>query len=164
MARTGLRRNVPAPETARLCNKFLRWSKVDRFFAAWRDAGFRVGGHIVFRKRYTSKSALLQYRHELAYLLVKGNPPAPLQPPPDVIDWTYTRNRLHPTQKPTSILMPLIRSFTKQGDMVLDPFAGSGSTLIAARHLGRDYLGIELDAAHHATASNRLAIAEGSAA
>jgi site-specific DNA-methyltransferase (adenine-specific) len=58
-----------------------------------------------------------------------------------LIDWTYTGNRLHPTQKPTSILMPPIRSFTKQGDMVLDPSAGSDSTLIAARHLGRNYLG-----------------------
>ena len=95
---------------------------------ARRPGFFRIGGHIVFRKRYTSKTGLLQYRHELAYLLVKGNPPKPLRPIPDVIDWTYTGNKLHPTQKPTSVLKPLIQSFTNQGDVVLDPFAGSGST------------------------------------
>ena len=48
---------------------FYGWPKVDLFFAAWKGAGFRIGGHIVFRKRYASKSAFLQYRHEAAYLL-----------------------------------------------------------------------------------------------
>jgi site-specific DNA-methyltransferase (adenine-specific) len=53
-------------------------------------------------------------------------------------------------------LLPLIECFTKPGDLVLDPFCGSGSTLAAAQHLGRDWLGIELDPCHHATASRRL--------
>src|SRR5580658_2743369 len=48
---------------------FYGWPKVDLFFAAWKKAGFRIGGHIIFRKRYASKSAFLQYRHEAAFLL-----------------------------------------------------------------------------------------------
>ena len=60
---------------------FYGWPKVDLFFAAWKRAGFRVGGHIVFRKRYASKSAFLQYRHEAAFLLLKGNPALPASPP-----------------------------------------------------------------------------------
>ena len=139
---------------------FYGWPKVDLFFAAWKGAGFRIGGHIVFRKRYTSKSAFLQYRHESAYLLIKGNPAFPASPLPDVMDWTYTGNKLHPTQKSIHVLKPLIETFTKPCDLVLDPFAGSGSTCVAARRTGRQFIGIELDAAHHQTATARLAAEE----
>jgi site-specific DNA-methyltransferase (adenine-specific) len=135
---------------------FYGWPKVDLFFAAWKRAGFRIGGHIVFRKRYASKTAFLQYRHEAAYLLVKGNPAFPENPLPDVMDWTYTGNKHHPTQKSIHILKPLIEAFTKPGDLVLDPFAGSGSTCVAAHRTGRDYIGIELDATYHGIARQRL--------
>ncbi len=55
------------------------------------------------------------------------------------------------------VLQPLISAFTKPGGVVLDPFCGSGSTLVAARDLDRNYIGIELDPEHHGTASRRLA-------
>jgi site-specific DNA-methyltransferase (adenine-specific) len=74
----------------------------------------------------------------------------------DVLDWTYSGNKLHPTQKPLSVLLPLVETFSEPGGIVLDPFAGSGSSLVAAKMLGRDYLGFELDPAHHATACRRL--------
>jgi site-specific DNA-methyltransferase (adenine-specific) len=135
---------------------FYGWPKVDLFFAAWKSAGFRIGGHIVFRKPYASKSAFLQYRHEGAYLLLKGNPPTPDSPLPDVMDWTYTGNKLHPTQKSIHILKPLIEAFSAPGNLVLDPFAGSGSTCVAARRTGRRFIGIELDSIHHQTATSRL--------
>ena len=73
------------------------------------------------------------------------------------MDWAYTGNRLHPTQKCVRILEPLIQTFTAPGQLVLDPFAGSGSTCEAAQRAGRDYFGIELDAAHQQTARVRLA-------
>lgn len=95
--------------------------------------------------------------HEQAYLLAKGEVSPPEHPVPDVIDFDYTGNRLHPTQKPISALAPLIECFTRPGELVLDPFCGSGSTLEAARSLGRDWLGVELDATHHATVKARLA-------
>lgn len=136
---------------------FYGWPKVDLFFSAWKESGFRVGGHIVFRKRCASKSAFVQYRHEAAYLLIKGNPAFPASPPPDVMDWTYTGNKLLPTQKSIHVLKPLIESFTLPGQIVLDPFAGSGSTCVAAKRTGRDYIGIELDGTHHQTATTRLA-------
>jgi DNA modification methylase len=138
------------------CISFYGWHKVDLFMAAWKAAGFRPVGHIVFRKKYASSSRFMETRHEAAYLLAKGWPPTPARPPPDVIDWTYTGNRLHPTQKPLCILKPLIEAFTLPGQIVLDPFAGSGSTLIASRQLKRRSVGIELDPAHYQTAANRL--------
>ncbi len=135
---------------------FYGWPKVDRFMEAWKEAGFRVGGHLVFRKGYASKSAFLQYRHEQAFLLIKGRPAYPDSPPPDVIDMPYSGNRLHPTQKPVAALKPLIAAFSRPGGTVLDPFAGSGSTLIAARELSRRFIGIELDPQHHGIAMCRL--------
>lgn len=48
--------------------------KADRFLTAFRAAGFRVVGHFVFPKRYTSKTQFVRYQHEAPYLLAKGNP------------------------------------------------------------------------------------------
>lgn len=138
------------------CVSFYGWPQADRFMQAYRAAGFRLVGHLMFPKRYASSTRFLQYRHESAHLLAKGNPRAPEKPIPDVIEWQYTGNKLHPTQKPIAALMPLIESFSRPGDTVLDPFAGSGSTLLAAKTQGRSYIGIELDATYHAIASHRL--------
>lgn len=138
------------------CISFYGWNQADTFVSAWRKAGFYPAGHIVFAKPYSSKSRYLTYRHECAYLLAKGQPKLPENPLPDVMPWHYTHNRLHPTQKPVEPLADLISSFCPEGGLVLDPFCGSGSTLVAARECGRDWLGIELDAAHHRTATARL--------
>jgi site-specific DNA-methyltransferase (adenine-specific) len=137
---------------------FYGWPEADRFLQAFRAAGFRIVGHLVFPKHYTSGRGRVRYQHESAYLLAKGDPPASATPIGDVIPWThYTGNKLHPTQKPLAILKPLIDAFSPPGGLVLDPFAGSGSTSHAAAMLGRAYLGIELDAAYHQTATTRLA-------
>jgi adenine-specific DNA-methyltransferase len=138
------------------CVSFYSWNRVDRFFSAWNSAGFRAVGHLVFKKQYASGGKLLRYTHECAYLLAKGNVQPPTQPLADVIDWKYTGNRLHPTQKPVNVLRPLIETFCPVGGVVLDPFCGSGSTLVAAQQLNRNYLGIELDPIHCATARMRL--------
>jgi DNA modification methylase len=143
---------------------FYGWTHVDKFLVAWREAGFRPVGHLVFAKRYTSTTRLMHYRHECAYLLAKGDPEQPAEIISDVLPWSYSGNRLHPTQKPLDALMPLIAVFSQPGALVLDPFAGSGSSLCAAKKLGREYLGIELDAGYHATASARLADEDGPAA
>lgn len=140
----------------RFCISFYGWPHADKFMAAWRAAGFRIVGHLVFRKAYASSVRLLRYQHELAYLLAKGSPKQPACPIPDVIDFSYTGNRLHPIEKPVSALLPLVGAFSNEGDLVLDPFCGSGSTLVAARQLRRRFLGIELDSSYHSIASKRL--------
>jgi site-specific DNA-methyltransferase (adenine-specific) len=145
---------VLAPDS--FCVSFYGWTHADRFLVAFRSAGFRVVGHITFPKRYTSRTGFLRAQHECAYLLAKGRPKEPAYPIGDVIDWTYSGNRLHPTQKPLPVLLPLVDTFSSPHGVVLDPFAGSGSTLLAARMLGRSYFGIELDEKYHAIACRRL--------
>ncbi len=139
-----------------LCVSFYGWHVVDTFMAAWRAAGLRPVAHLVFPKRYASRVGTFEARHEQAYVLAKGHPKVP-SPIADVLPWAYTGNKLHPTQKPTEALAPIIAALTRPGDIVLDPFAGSGSTLVAAQLLDRRFVGIELDAHHAATAERRIA-------
>jgi site-specific DNA-methyltransferase (adenine-specific) len=140
----------------RYCISFYGWGRADRFLSIWKECGFRPVGHFVWVKRYASCMRHTRMKHEQAYLLAKGNPALPKDPPSDVLEWAYTGNRLHPTQKPVASLMPLIRAFSKPNDLVLDPFAGSGTTGVAARNCNRRYLLIEQDAGYHRTAQTRL--------
>ena len=135
-----------------LCVSFYGWNHADRFIAAWREAGFRLAGHLVFTKRYASSVRYLRHQHEQAYLLAKGDPVIPETAIPDVLDFAYTGNRQHPTQKPQGILQPLVQAFCPAGGLVLDPFCGSGSSLLAAKTHGRDFLGVEMDYRHWRTA------------
>jgi site-specific DNA-methyltransferase (adenine-specific) len=145
----------------RVCISFYGWSRAERFLCAWRLAGFRPIAHLVFVKRYASATKFVRYQHEQAYVLAKGRPANPREPIADVIAWEYTGNPLHPTQKPVSVLEPLVRTCSQTGDLVLDPFCGSGSSLIAARNLGRAFLGIELIARYHQAAVERLGREQG---
>src|SRR3546814_16321143 len=107
------------------------------FFEAWKAAGFRVVGHIVFRKGYASSERFLRSEPEQAYLLAKGQPRLPEHPVPDVIAFPSTGNPLHPTQKPVEPLKPLTECFTHPGELVLSPFCGPCSPLYAAPQLAQ---------------------------
>jgi site-specific DNA-methyltransferase (adenine-specific) len=146
---------VLKPDSISVC--FYGWSKVELFMGAWKDAGFSPVGHLVFRKRYASRVGYLKACHEQAYVLAKGSPPRPAAPISDVRSWEYSGNRRHPTEKAVSVLKPLIESFSDPGDLVLDPFAGSGSTAVAALLLDRAYIGIELERKYCNLARRRLA-------
>ena len=65
--------------------------------------------------------------------------------------------KLHPTQKPEALLHRVILASTKPGDIVLDPFLGSGTTAAVAKRLGRRFIGIERDAAYAEAARARIA-------
>lgn len=71
------------------------------------------------------------------------------------IDWPRDNKseKIHPTQKPVKLLERLIELFTDPGDVVIDPVAGSGSTLIAAENLGRKAHGFEIKKEFHAAAT-----------
>ena len=63
---------------------------------------------------------------------------------------------LHPTQKPVALLEYLIRTYTNEGDLVLDNCMGSGSTGVAAAITNRDFIGMELDDKYFAIAQQRI--------
>jgi site-specific DNA-methyltransferase (adenine-specific) len=66
-------------------------------------------------------------------------------------------NSLHPTQKPLDLMTYLVRTYTQAGEVVLDPFLGSGTTAVAARNLNRRYLGCDLSAEYLDICKKRLA-------
>ncbi|NEP18712.1 MAG: DNA methylase [Leptolyngbya sp. SIO4C1] len=135
---------------------FYGWPKCDVFMDAWRQVGFRIVGHFVFVKSYSSSTGFLAYQHENAFLLAKGNPPKPENPIPDVLPFKYSGNRLHPTQKPVQPLRELIGHLSKPGETVLDPFAGSASTAVAAHLEGREFVAIEKVQEYFDIAQTRL--------
>lgn len=74
--------------------------------------------------------------------------------------WSMAENTAHPTQKPEKLLAKLLLASSDPGDLVLDPFLGSGSTSVTAKKLGRHYVGIEREAQYCLWAEQRLEMAE----
>jgi len=66
------------------------------------------------------------------------------------------KNRIHPTQKPIGLFQELIKLLTNEGDIILDPFMGSGTTAVASKQLNRQFIGFEIDKNHHKESINRL--------
>jgi DNA modification methylase len=99
-------------------------------------------------------------KHEYIILGSNGDPRAENSNRHDgsVLEFTRPSNddRFHPTEKPEDLMRYLVESLTEEGDVVLDPFAGSGVTLDAARQTGRKYIGIEIDEEFHEKIQERL--------
>ena len=74
--------------------------------------------------------------------------------------WSMPENTAHPTQKPEKLIAKLMLASSKPGDVVLDPFLGSGTSSVVAKKLGRHYLGIEREARYCLWAEQRLETAE----
>lgn len=74
--------------------------------------------------------------------------------------WSMPENTDHPTQKPEKLVAKLVLASSRPGDMVFDPFLGSGTTSVVAKKLGRRFAGIERDLEYACLAGKRLEIAE----
>ena len=74
--------------------------------------------------------------------------------------WSMPENTDHPTQKPEKLIAKLVLASSRPGDIVLDPFVGSGTTCVVAKKLGRHYLGIEIDEEYCLWAAKRLTRAD----
>ena len=74
--------------------------------------------------------------------------------------WSMPENTDHPTQKPEKLIAKLILASSNKGDLVFDPFLGSGTTAVAAKKLSRDYLGIEQNPTYCAWALRRLELVD----
>lgn len=74
--------------------------------------------------------------------------------------WSMPENTNHPTQKPEKLIAKLILSSSKEGDMVFDPFLGSGTTSVVAKKLNRRYCGVEINEEYCCLSEKRLTLAD----
>lgn len=119
-----------------------------------KEYGFKNYINLVFRKNFSAQVlkanmrivgnceyAIVLYRDKLPKFRNNGKMIF------NCMDWQRDNEtpKIHPTQKPIKVLMHLIRIFTDEGDVIIDPCAGSGSTLLAAAKMGRKSYGFEID-------------------
>lgn len=99
-------------------------------------------------------------RHEYGCLAMYGDARIENENRHDGNVWEFQRlsgdEMDHPTEKPVELLRYVIKSLTEEGDVVFDPFAGSGSTLVAAQQTNRGYIGVEYDERHYKTINDNL--------
>lgn len=125
-------------------------------------AGFRMFRLIIWEKSnpvpLNSKSIYLSNSREMAVLAVKGGRPTfNSEYDTGIYHFPIHREqRIHPTQKPLCLLRELIKKHSNEGDFVIDPFAGSGSTAIASYELKRHFLGGDKDRNYTLKARKRL--------
>lgn len=79
-----------------------------------------------------------------------------LKYPKNILKFDRPHPPIHPTQKPVDLMEYLIKTYTNEGDLVLDNCMGSGTTGVACKHLNRNFIGIELDDKYFEIAKNRI--------
>jgi site-specific DNA-methyltransferase (adenine-specific) len=99
-------------------------------------------------------------KHEFVLFLHKGRRLYNGKRVSNVLHFPKTDNTLHPTQKPVAMMEFLIQKFCDEGQVVLDPFMGSGTTGVACVNTNRDFIGIELDKDYFEVAKYRILVSE----
>jgi site-specific DNA-methyltransferase (adenine-specific) len=112
---------------------------------------FNIRHLIIWKKNNFGLGWYFRHQYEMILVLEKGNPKYYLKNFSDVQTCSHiNHNKInHPHQKPLDLLEKIIRHSSKRGNLVLDPFAGSGSTCKACKKLDRKWVGIELDKKWH---------------
>lgn len=137
---------------------FCDWEREPEVRQIVTAAGLTVKGSLIWAKEEHSAGDVkgaFGPSHERIIHAVKGSPEVTPRIR-DVLDFARSRETKHPNEKPIALLQALIKSTTNEGDTVVDLFAGCGSTLIAAKRLGRNFFGTEIDPNHHEEGSGRL--------
>jgi len=108
---------------------------------------FKIRHLVIWKKHNFGLGWAFRHQHEMILVLEKGKPKYNLTDFSDVQKASHINHNKtnHPHEKPIDLLEKMIRHSSKKGNIVLDPFAGSGSTCKACRKLKREWIGIELE-------------------
>ncbi|MBC8424391.1 site-specific DNA-methyltransferase [bacterium] len=170
-------RNDAAPDTGAVgavfallrpggaCYVFSQWMVEAAWIAALQDAGASVRNRLVWAKPFhTAGDLRTTYGPQHESIIYASNGRHELRGRRDGDVWLEPRSggccrsgKQHPTEKPIPLLSWLIGKSSDPGAMVLDPFAGSGTTLRAAKDLGRKAIGIEIEERYAEIAAKRMA-------
>jgi site-specific DNA-methyltransferase (adenine-specific) len=124
------------------------------------DAGFRMQNILVWKKNTSTPNQYYMQCLEFILMLRKGAAKrvndcgiCNCLSVPNIIG---KGKKHHPTAKPVELMRIMIEQSSNKGDVVLDPFAGGGSTLVAAKQAERNYIGFEIDPKYYEMANKRL--------
>lgn len=140
---------------------FSRWDVQQVFIDALKIAGFDVKSVLIWDREHHGMGDLkgnFSPQYDTIIFAVKGRYLLPGKRPSDVIRCKRLSGSelVHPNEKPLELMKKLVEYTTKPNDVVLDPFLGSGATIIAAKTLNRNYIGIELDEKYWKIANQRV--------
>ena len=147
---------VSKPNTAHYV--FCSFHHIDKFKQAI-EKKFKVKNILTWVKNNTSMGDLkgdFAPKTEFIIFFHKGRKLINGKRDPNVLEFKKTRNELHPTQKPVDMTEYLIGKFSDEGDVILDPFMGSGTTGIACINTNRNFIGMELDENYFNIAEERI--------
>ena len=147
---------VSKPNTAHYV--FCSFHHIDKFKQAI-EKKFKVKNILTWVKNNTSMGDLkgdFAPKTEFIIFFHKGRKLINGKRDPNVLEFKKTRNELHPTQKPVDMTEYLIGKFSDEGDVILDPFMGSGTTGVACMNTNRDFIGMELDENYFNIAKERI--------
>ena len=109
-----------------------------------RENGFGLHNVLIWKKN--NQVLNRWYMKSVEYILFFYKKPAKkinIVGSSQVLEFNNPRNKLHPTEKPVELMEIMINNSTKEGELVLDPFAGSGTTGVACKNTGRNYILME---------------------
>ena len=136
---------------------FIDWRMAPNLSAALESADLRQHPVLVWNKTYFGMGSIFRNQHEFIIHMSAGNPTPPQRRDVgNVIDCKPVRGGVHPTEKPVDLLRKLVSVVCPPGGLVVDPFAGSGATGVAALREGRRFLGVELSPQYADVARRRL--------
>ena len=151
------------------CYRILRKNKSLYIFTNWkhypfltefiiRYTKFKIRHLIVWRKHNFGLGWAFRNQFELILVLEKGKPKYNLNDFSDVQNASHINHNdsTHPHEKPIDLITKMINHSSKDGDLILDPFCGSGSVCVASENMKRKWIGIELDEKYVEMAKERL--------
>jgi site-specific DNA-methyltransferase (adenine-specific) len=140
---------------------FIDWRMAANLAAALESADLRQHPILVWDKAAFGMGTIFRNQHEFIVHMTAGNPSEPQRRDVgNVLRFPAVRGGVHPTEKPVTLLHTLLSVVVPPGGVVLDPFVGSGSVLVAARDLGRRAIGIDSDERWCEQAARRLSQAD----
>jgi DNA modification methylase len=135
---------------------FIDWRQWPNLVGALETANLRVQGMIVWDKGHFGLGNGFRSQHELICHASKGVPTTHHKGTGNVLSAPRQEPVDHPSPKPLGLMERLLAVVTPPGGEVVDPFAGSGTTLVAAKTMGRRAIGVELDERYCEVAAARL--------
>ena len=135
---------------------FIDWRMYPNLYGALESSGWLVKNLIVWDKKHFGMGSNYRNQHELIIYAEKGGASFPTHSTGNVISCSRIDGENHPTEKPVDLIRQLIEASTIKGEIVFDPFMGSGTTAIACMKTGREFVGVEINESFFEIACKRI--------